>query len=155
MLVRRQKTKSSPKMISKPKLITALALLSLHGAAGDDLCAPASTSAARRVYAAPRVARRSPRPRPHAQVSTAPSPVFDRGADGRADRTGLARKQRRKSTLPSKPGTLQTESKSGAASTPYWLRYGIRVERTPSQRLAMGPATRGLPAGSPGEPINT
>ena len=40
------------------KLITALALLALHGAAGDDLCAPVSTSAARRVYAA---ARRAPR----------------------------------------------------------------------------------------------
>jgi len=35
------------------KLITALALLGLHGAAGDDLCAPVSTSAARR---APRTA---------------------------------------------------------------------------------------------------
>ena len=51
------------------KLITALALLGLHGAAGDDLCAPASTSAARRaprpstsvahrVYAAARRASR-------------------------------------------------------------------------------------------------
>ena len=35
------------------KLITTLALLGLHGAAGDDLCAPVSTSAARR---APRTA---------------------------------------------------------------------------------------------------
>ena len=34
------------------KLITALALLGLHGAVGDDLCAPVSRSAARRVYAA-------------------------------------------------------------------------------------------------------
>ena len=47
-------------MISKPKLITALALLGLHGAAGDDLCAPASTSAACRVYAVARP-RRAPR----------------------------------------------------------------------------------------------
>ena len=53
MLVHRQKDKSSPKMISKAKLITALALLGLHGAVGDDLCPPASTSAARR---APRTA---------------------------------------------------------------------------------------------------
>ena len=60
MLVHRQKNKSSPKMISKPKLITALALLGLHGAVGDDLCAPASTSAARRVYAVARP-RRAPR----------------------------------------------------------------------------------------------
>ena len=72
------------------KLITALALLGLHGAAGDDLCAPASTSAARRVYAAPRVARRSPRP-PQGPASPATGRVAVRGADGRADRAGLAR----------------------------------------------------------------
>ena len=100
MLVHRQKNKSSPKMISKLKLITALAL-ALHGAAGDDLCAPASTSAARRVYVgrASRAARRVP------TQGTAPSPAVgrrDRGADGRADRAGLARQKRRNSTLPSK-----------------------------------------------------
>ena len=47
------------------KLITALALLGLHGAAGDDLCAPVSTSAARRapryVGRASRAAHRVPR----------------------------------------------------------------------------------------------
>ena len=54
----------TPQMISN-KLLTALALLAQHGAALDgvsgttsrrldDLCAPASTSAARRVYAAAR-----------------------------------------------------------------------------------------------------
>ena len=89
MLVHRQKNKSSPKMISKLKLITALAL-ALHGAAGDDLCAPASTSAARRVYVgrASRAARRVP------TQGTAPSSTVgrrDRGADGRADRAGLVR----------------------------------------------------------------
>ena len=89
MLVHRQKNKSSPKMISKPKLITALALLGLHGAVGDDLCAPASTSAARRVYA---VARRAPlTASPPTQLSAASASVLDRGADGRADRAGLVR----------------------------------------------------------------
>ena len=83
------KNKSSPKMIKKQVLITALAL-ALHGAAGDDLCAPASTSAARRVYVgrASRAARRVP------TQGTAPSSTVgrrDRGADGRADRAGLVR----------------------------------------------------------------
>ena len=54
---------TSPKMRFSHKLTTALALLALHGAAGDDLCAPASTSAARRVYA---VARRAPLTASHA-----------------------------------------------------------------------------------------
>ena len=116
---------------------------------------------ARRRLRRPRVAstpsrtahRRAPAHRA-AQVSAAPAAVLDRGADGRADRAGLVR-YGVKFNVPSKPGTLQTESKSGAASTPYWLRYGIRVERTPSRRLAMGPATRGLPAGCPGAPSNT
>ena len=85
------------------KLITALALLGLHGAAGDDLCAPVSTSAARRVYA---VARRAPlTDRVPTQITAAPAAVLDRGADGRADRAGLARFRRRNSTIPSKPGT--------------------------------------------------
>ena len=71
------------------KLTTALALLGLHGAAGDDLCAPASTSAARRVYA---VARRAPlTASPPTQLSAASASVLDRGADGRADRAGLVR----------------------------------------------------------------
>ena len=56
----------APSPMKAAKLITALALLGLHGAAGDDLCAPVSTSAARR---APRTAshattRRSPPPPP-------------------------------------------------------------------------------------------
>ena len=91
----------APSPMKAAKLITALALLGLHGAAGDDLCAPASTSAARRVYVgrASRAARRVP------TQGTAPSPAVgrrDRGADGRADRAGLARQKRRNSTLPSK-----------------------------------------------------
>ena len=63
--------------------------------------------------------------------------------------------QRRNSTLPSKPGTLQTESKSGAASAAHRLRSGLPVDRTTPRRLAVGPATRGLPAGCPGAPSNT
>ena len=136
------------------KLTTALALLALHGAAGDDLCAPASTSATHR---APRTAaRRAPRtaPRPHAQVSAAPPAVLDHGADGRADRAGLVR-YGVKFNVPSKPGTLQTESKSGAASAAHRLRSGLPVDRTTPRRLAMGPATRGLPAGCPGAPSNS
>ena len=94
------KDKSSPKMISKLKLITALALLGLHGAAGDDLCAPASTSAARRVYA---VARRAPLTAPHAgphrplpRRTTRPR----RRRPRRLCRAGAL--QRRNSTIPSK-----------------------------------------------------
>ena len=82
-------------MISN-KLLTAFALLAQHGAALDgvsgttsrrldDLCAPASTSAARR-------ARRTASICVPTQGSAAPSPaVVDRGADGRADRAGLVR----------------------------------------------------------------
>ena len=83
-------------MIKKQVLITALAL-ALHGAAGDDLCAPASTSAARRVYVgrASRAAHRVPTQSP---TTTATGRVAVRGADGRADRAGLARKRRRNST---------------------------------------------------------
>ena len=89
------------------KFTTALALLGLHGAVGDDLCAPASTSAARRVYAVARRASRASHRVP-AQLTPSPAAVFDRGADGRADRAWLARNGvDRNSTLPSKPGTLQ------------------------------------------------
>ena len=67
----RRNLPATPRMTAV-KLITALALLALHGAAGDDLCAPASTSAARRARRAARVPpshvglrrpRRRPRPR--------------------------------------------------------------------------------------------
>ncbi len=111
----------TPQMISH-KLLTALALLAQHGAALDgvsgttsrrldDLCAPASTSAARR-------ARRTASICVPTQGSAAPSPaVVDRGADGRADRAGLARKRRRNSTIPSK-------TRSGASLEPPALRIG-------------------------------
>ena len=135
------------------KLITALALLGLHGAAGDDLCAPASTSAARRVYAvarprrAPRIVfltlghrRRHRRHRPRRRRPRRPC---------RAGGYGV------KFNVPSKPGTLQTESKSGAASAAHRLRSGLPVDRTTPRRLAVGPVTRGLPAGCPGEPTTT
>ena len=135
------------------KLITALALLGLHGAAGDDLCAPASTSAARRVYAvarprrAPRIVfltlghrRRHRRHRPRRRRPRRPC---------RAGGYGV------KFNVPSKPGTLQTESKSGAASAAHRLRSGLPVDRTTPRRLAVGPVTRGLPAGCPGAPSNT
>ena len=149
MLVHRQKNKSSPKMISKLKLITALAL-ALHGAAGDDLCAPASTSAARRVYVgrASRAARRVP------TQGTAPSSTVgrrDRGADGRADRAGLVRTASKLNDSFKNP----IWSKSGAASAAHRLRSGLPVDRTTPRRLAVGPATRGLPAGCPGEPTTT
>ena len=106
MRVPRRRNKSSLQEMKAAKLITALALLGLHGAVGDDLCAPASTSAARRVYAAApsRAAQRVP----PTQFSPSPAAVVDRGADGRADRAWLARNGvDRNSTLPSKPGTLQ------------------------------------------------
>ena len=86
----------TPQMISN-KLLTAFALLAQHGAALDgvsgttsrrldDLCAPASTSAARR-------ARRTASICVPTQGSAAASAVGrrDRGADGRADRAGLVR----------------------------------------------------------------
>mgnify|MGYP004254155343 CR=1 FL=1 len=152
MLVHRQKNKSSPKMISKLKLITALAL-ALHGAAGDDLCAPASTSAARRVYVgrASRAARRVP------TQGTAPSSTVgrrDRGADGRADRAGLVRTASKLNDSFKNPIWSKTEqvwSRQRCASAP--LR--LPVDRTTPRRLAVGPATRGLPAGCPGEPTTT
>ena len=153
MLVHRQKNKSSPKMISKLKLITALALLGLHGAAGDDLCAPASTSAARRVYVgrASRAARRVP------TQGTAPSSTVgrrDRGADGRADRAGLVRTASKLNDSFKNPIWSKTEqvwSRQRCASAP--LR--LPVDRTTPRRLAVGPATRGLPAGCPGAPSTT
>ena len=102
----------------------------------------------------PRVARRSPRP--HAV------PLLRRH---RARR----RPRRRRPRRPCRAGAPRREiqrfafktrdianwRKSGAASAPYWLRYGIPVDRTPSRRFARGPATRGLPAGCPGAPSNT
>ena len=150
------KNKSSPKMIKKQVLITALAL-ALHGAAGDDLCAPASTSAARRVYvgrasrAAHRAAHRVPAG-PHRHRH-------------RARRRPRRRRPRRpcragaqtasKLNVPSKNPIWSKLSKSGAASAAHRLRSGLRVDRTTPRRLAVGPATRGLPAGCPGEPTTT
>ena len=148
------KDKSSPKMISKLKLITALALLGLHGAAGDDLCAPASTSAARRVYA---VARRAPLTAPHAgphrplpRRTTRPR----RRRPRRPCRAG-APKASKFNVAFKKPDLEQVWSKSGAASAAHRLRSGLPVDRTTPRRLAVGPATRGLPAGCPGAPSNT
>ena len=117
----------TPQMISN-KLLTALALLAQHAAALDgvsetasrrldDLCAPASTSAARR-------ARRTATVTITATQGSAPSSAVgrrDRGADGRADRAGLARQKRRNSTLPSKNPIW---SKSGASLEPPALRIG-------------------------------
>ena len=91
-------------MISN-KLLTALALLAQHGAALDgvsgttsrrldDLCAPASTSAARRA----RTATVTVTATQGSAASSATGRVAVRGADGRADRAGLARKRRRNST---------------------------------------------------------
>ena len=98
----------------------------------------------------PRVARRSPRP---TQGPTAPSPVGrrDRGADGRADRAGLVRTASKLNDSFKNP----IWSKSGAASAAHRLRSGLPVDRTTPRRLAVGPATRGLPAGCPGEPTTT
>ena len=148
------KNKSSPKMISKPKLITALALLALHGAAGDDLCAPASTSVARRVYAVARRARRDASPR-YNLVGLRRPRRRPRPRRRRPRRPCRAGGYGVKFNVPSKPGTLQTESKSGAASAAHRLRSGLPVDRTTPRRLAVGPATRGLPAGCPGAPSNT
>ena len=118
------------------KLLTALALLAQHGTALDgvsgttsrrldDLCAPASTSAARRA----RTATVTVTATQGSAASSATGRVAVRGADGRADRAGLAR-HGVEITFLQNPGPLQTESKSGAASAPYWLRYGILVDRT-------------------------
>jgi len=144
MLVHRQKNKSSPKMISKLKLITALAL-ALHGAAGDDLCAPASTSAARRVYVgrASRAARRVP------TQGTAPSATVGPRDRGALVRTASKLNDSFKNPIWSK--TEQVWSRQRCASAP--LR--LPVDRTTPRRLAVGPATRGLPAGCPGAPSTT
>ena len=147
------KDKSSPKMISKLKLITALALLGLHGAAGDDLCAPASTSAARRVYA---VARRAPLTAPHAgphrplpRRTTRPR----RRRPRRPCRAGAPKAS--KLNVAFKKPDLENVGASRAASAAHRLRSGLPVDRTTPWRLAVGPATRGLPAGCPGAPSNT
>ena len=80
------------------KLITALALLGLHGAAGDDLCAPASTSAARRVYP---VARRAPRTAPPRSGLRRPLPRL--------------RPRRRRPRRPCRAGAPQRRSKFNGA----------------------------------------
>ena len=78
----------------------------------------------------------------------------DRGADGRADRAGLVRQRRRNSTIPSK-----TRSGASRASLePPALRIGCdRPTSGPDNATALGRglATRGLPAGRPGEPTTT
>ena len=143
----------TPQMISN-KLLTALALLAQHGTALDgvsgttsrrldDLCAPASTSAARRVYAAA---------------------CRDRVPAGlrRLLRRRTTRPRRRRPRRPCRAGAQTASksndvfknpiwSKSGAASTAHRLCFGLPVDRTTPRRLAVGPATRGLPAGCPGE----
>ncbi len=111
-------------MISN-KLLTALALLAQHGAALDgvsgttsrrldDLCAPASTSAARR-------ARRTATVTITATQGSAPSSAVgrrDRGADGRADRAGLVRTASKLNDSFKNP----IWSKTGAASAAHRLR---------------------------------
>ena len=50
---------------------------------------------------------------------------------------------------------LENVGASRAASATHRLRSGLQVDRTTPRRLAVGPATRGLPAGCPGEPTTT
>ena len=150
------KNKSSPKMIKKQVLITALAL-ALHGAAGDDLCAPASTSAARRVYvgrasrAAHRAAHRVPAG-PHRHRHRARRRPRRR-RPRRPCRAGAL--QRRNSTLPSKPGTLQT----GASLEQLWSRQrcasaALRPTSGPDNATALGrgPCDARLARGLPRSP---
>ena len=101
---------------------------------------------------APRPARRRWR-----RSGTTATPAVgrrDRGADGRADRAGLVRTASKLNDSFKNPIWSKTEqvwSRQRCASAP--LR--LPVDRTTPRRLAVGPATRGLPAGCPGAPSNT
>ena len=134
---------TSPKMRFSHKLTTALALLALHGAAGDDLCAPASTSAARRVYvgrasrAAHRAPRRAPPPPPPSDDATA-APTAAPTVPGWCV-------QRRNSTIPSKTRSEQVWSRQRCASA------ALRPTSGPDNATALGRGpcdarlARGLP----------
>ena len=100
------------------KLITALALLGLHGAVGDDLCAPVSTSAARRVYAAAR-----------------------RVYVGRASRAArrVPTLQPRRSPPPPPPSS--TEAPTAAPTVPGWFPGGDYSLATTQNHSCFGDAT--------------
>ena len=97
--------------------------------------------------AAHRVTRRAPPPPPPSDDATAAPTAAPTVPGWRATASKL--------NIPSKTRSGANWSSSGAASAAHRLRSGLPVDRTTPRRLAVGPATRGLPAGCPGEPTTT